>query len=317
MNHLARTSCLAVVVAASACGTWSNRDLEFANALPTASDLKSKLPVSSGTTSPLTGGIMRHHDGLNVGDPSDAYADAKSASTSFNGIIDFLLGTVDSVRSVPPTSRTTDSRTWGPFTDSNDPNARFQVVITAQEATATFAWSLQVSVGSGAFFDVVTGSFAATTGSVKKGQGSMVVHVKDFRDVLKVDDTFKQLDQIDVRYANDMSPTTVNMTFTFKAGASSGLSSIGYDYLENADHSGTMHFQLTSTDPDITVRDVRGGWLASGVGRAVNHVLQGTYAGAMITECWDQAFAVTYYSESWAGGVTNGQPTACATIDGF
>jgi hypothetical protein len=260
---------------------------------------------------------MRHHDGLNVGDPSAAYAEARSASTSFNGIIDFLLSTVDAVRAVPPTTRSPDSRTWGPFTDSNNPSARFQVVISAQVATSTFDWALQVSVANAAFFDVVTGTFAATTGSVKKGQGSMVVHVKDFRDLLKVDDTFKQLDQIDVHYANDMAPTTVSMAFTFKAGASSGLSSIGYDYLENADQSGTMHFELRGNDPNITVRDVRGGWLPSGVGRAVNHVIAGNYAGAMVTECWDQAFAVTYYAESWAGGVTNGQPTACATIDGF
>lgn len=316
MSYRVCTSCLAVLFAASACGTWSNRDLEFANALPTASVLKSKIPVASSTTSPLTG-VAMHHDGLNVGDPSGAYADAKSASTSFNGILDFLLSTVDAVRTVPPTSRGTDSRTWGPFSDSNNPNARFQVVITAQPATATFGWALQVSIGSADFFDIVTGTYAATTGSVKKGQGSMVVHVKAFRDVLKVDATFKDLDEIDIHYANDMAPTTVTMAFLFKVGASSGLSSIGYEYLENADFSGTMHFQLRSTDANITLRDARAGWLATGVGRAVNHVIEGNYAGATVNECWDQAFAVTYYAESWAGGVTNGLATSCASIDGF
>ncbi len=310
----ARTPLLSLIVV-SACGSWSNADLEYANALPSRAELKSKIPVTASTNQPLEGPSTRR-DALNVGDPSKAYADAKGAATTFNGILDFFLGVLDLVRAQPPTTRATDSRTWGPFSDNNNPGAQFSVVIHA-EADATFSWALRASVGSAAPFDVVVGAFKATDGSVKKGQGAMAVHVKNFRDVLKVDQLFKDIDEINITYANDASPSQVHMAFAFKAGASSGISAIGYEYLENDDRSGTIHYQVQSDSTTLTVLDTRAGWLPTGAGRALAKVLQGSFAGFTLTECWDPSFKVSFYSEGWLGGVTNGTPSACVDVPSF
>ena len=48
-------------------GSWANRDLEFASALPSKAQLRSKLPTTTSTTSPLTGGLTSRRDGLLVG----------------------------------------------------------------------------------------------------------------------------------------------------------------------------------------------------------------------------------------------------------
>jgi hypothetical protein len=304
-----------VVIALSACGSWSNADLEFANALPSRAELKSKIPVTASNTQPLEGPSTRR-DPLNVGDPSKAYADAKKAATTFNGIFDFFLGVIDLVRAQPPTTRTTDSRVWGPFPDSNNPGTQFSVIIRA-EADASFSWAIRASIGSADAFDVVVGTFKATDGSVKKGQGAMAVHVKNFRDLLKVDPVFKDIDEINITYANDTSPTQVHMVFTFKAGASSGISAIGYEYFENADRSGTLHYQVQSDSTELSVLDTRAGWLQTGAGRTFVRVLQGTYAGFTASECWDPSFKVTFYSEGWTGGVTNGMASSCVAVDGF
>lgn len=305
---------LALVALAGCGGTWSNKDLEFVSALPRPEDLRAKIPLTASSTSPLEG-VSTRRDGLNVGDPSNAYANAKKASGEFNTILDTLLSIIDRVRQVPPTTRTKDTRVWGPWPDSNNPGFEFQVVIK-QVDDVNFAWGIQSRPKNGAFFDVVQGAFKASA-SARRGQGLMKVLVKDFRDVLKVDDNFKQLDEIDVGYITDMFPRRVEMLFTFRAGSTSGLSALGYTYREQEDTSAAMRFQLRTTSPDATVLEMNAAWLANGSGRGLGRVLEGTYAGATISECWDTAFKVTYYEETWPGGQKVGDPASCVAIPGL
>jgi hypothetical protein len=307
---------LVAVCSLCACGgSWSNRDLEFASALPSRAELKSKLPTTASGTSPLTGvGVQR--DGLNVGDPSKAYADAKNAATTFNGILDFLLTILDNVRALPPTTRTTDSRTWGPYSDSKNPGFEFLVTIR-QTAADTFEWKLQVNkVAAGTTITLVTGAYKASA-TAKKGQGSMTVAVADFRDQLNVDNNFKQLDAITIGYMTDTWPIHVSMDFTFKAGAASGVSAIGYTYLEREDHSGSLGYEVRSTSADLTVVQTTAGWTTAGPGRARGTVTEGTYKGFILDECWDKAFTVTLYAERWPGGKVNGDEASCPVIAGF
>jgi hypothetical protein len=178
-----------------------------------------------------------------------------------------------------------------------------------------YSWALQAHQGSGDFFTVVEGQFDPS-GSVKQGSGRMLVTVADFRDRLSVDDTFKQLDQIFIAYDTASAPVTVGMAFQFKDGNDAGISGVGYQYKENADLSGTIFYEVRSTSAETSVVDATAGWLPSGVGRAVEKVVAGTYAGFSVSECWDTAFKVTLYSESWPTGVTHGSLAACPTIPG-
>lgn len=314
---------LAVAVAAlalSACGTWSNRDLDFVEALPTRDDLKAKLPVSA-TAQPLEG-VSTRADGLNVGDPSTAYAATKKAQTDFNGLLDFLLGVVDTVRTLPPTTRTADSRTWGPYADRKNPGWEFAVTIAqtnAADQPAQFGWAIRARKTGADFIDLLDGTFTPSD-TAKRGDGAIAVHVKDFRDQLAVNADLKQLDSIAIAYDTKGFPRRVGMQFAF--ASTSSLSSLGYTYQEQADQSGFLVFRATRPDPVLAapaqqVLDFGSKWLASGAGVAAVVVKSGSYAGATVAECWDTSFKVSYYAESWAGGQTSGLRTDCVDVGGF
>ncbi|MBL8938278.1 MAG: hypothetical protein JNM69_27180 [Archangium sp.] len=312
MRHVLLFSVLVI----TACGgSWSNRDLEFAAALPSRADLSSKLPTASTTGQPLS-----RSDGLNAGEPSQAYADTKKAVSEFNGLLDFFLGVLDSVRSVPPTARDGQSRTWGPFTAKDNPGFQFQVIIAlvATEPQETFGWKLQVrKLGTQAWVDVVRGNFQASPETVRKGMGTIEVPVKDFRDLITVDPNFRQLDSIVIGYFTAGFPNTAQMAFTFAPGNTSGLSGAGYAAKRLQDGSGAMGFSLRSLDPNTTRLDTVSKWRADGAGVSVANVVEGNYRGATRTECWNASFKVTYFKENWPGGQESGNASTCVSVEGL
>ena len=158
------------------CGNWSNRDLDFVNALPNREALKSRLPTSADKR---LGDVQTRKDGLNVGDPSGAYATTKEAKATFNGLIDSVLGLVDSIRQYPPTTRTPEARVWGPFADQNNPGFEFRLTVTQVDETK-FSWALEAHKLGADYFSIVTGLFVPTQ-TLTEGQGSMVVHVSAFK----------------------------------------------------------------------------------------------------------------------------------------
>lgn len=304
-----------VLLAAACGGNWSNRDLDFANALPDRALLKSKLPASSTTTSPLSG-VQTRHDGLSVGDPSNAYADTKKAKTDFNGVIDNVLGAVDAIRQYPPSARTTNARTWGPYADTHNPGFEFRLVITQTDDTS-FAWSLDSHKTGEDFFSIVSGSFVPTM-SLTRGQGAFVLHIKDFKSKIVVDPGLQALDEISVTYATDVFPSTVAMVFTFSSGNASGLSKIGYTSRALADASGALQFLISTPDnAQISSTKINASWLPSGAGKSVGSIQTGTLAGASQTECWNAAFLVTYFKQDWLGGMTSGVATDCVDVPGL
>lgn len=307
-----RTSIFMALVVLSGCGgNWSNADLAYQNALPRRDDLKSKLPTSS-SSSPLEG-VGTRRDGLVVGDPSSAWAQTRKAATDYNGLLDMLLGVVDQVRQIAPTSRTADSRTWGPFDDSNNAGREIQVVISRVDEV-NFAWRIESRAKNAEFVRILDGNFKATD-TARRGVGTITVHVKDFRDVVKVSNEIAQLDELTIGYVTDMFPKRVEMLFTFKPGSTSGFSSVGYTAREQADGSGAMRFLYTAPGPEIQELEISSAWKPTGEGKGLGTVRKGTYLGFNVTECWGRSFTVTYYAESWAGGATSGAASDCATID--
>ncbi len=309
-----RTTTLLPLFVLCACGgSWSNKDLEFVSTLPSRDALSSNLPQPK-AGSPLTG-VSTRHDGLNVGDPSQAYARTRKASADFNSILDFLLGVVEKVRALPPSARTADSRTWGPYSDPNNPGFRFRLTITQLDLTH-YRWAIESLPQTGDAFPIVTGAFEATA-SLLEGKGAMTVHVKEFRDRLKVSPDLARLDQIAIGYVTDSDPRLSRLEFTVAPGAVSGLSSIGYTAREKSDGSGAMRFLFTTLDPNVTELEIGSVWLHSGAGVAVMTVKKGSYAGATAVECWDEGFVVTYAAESWPGGAVSGKQSDCVKVAGL
>lgn len=304
---------LCVVVLAGCGGNWSNSDLAFANALPRTADLKSRLPPGS-TTQPLEG-VSTRRDGLVVGDPSGAWAQTRKAAADFNGMLDRLLGLVDQVRSLAPSARTPTSRTWGPFADANNPGREVQLSVTKVDEIS-FEWSIDSRPVGGDFIRIISGHLLAGD-TARRGQGNLVVHVKDFRDVVRVDGNVAQLDELVVDYATDRFPNVVEMNFTARPGSTLGLSSLGYTSRLAADGSGAMRFVYSLPGPGVTQLEIVSRWKPTGEGRSLGVVKAGTYAGANVTECWGRQFTVTHYAEGWPGGVVLGPESDCVAFEGL
>jgi hypothetical protein len=312
-----RTILLVSVSLLSACGgSWSNRDLEFAAALPSRAELSSKLPASASSGQPLT-----RSDGLNAGEPSQAYADTQKAAKDFNGLLDFFLGLLDTVRTVPPTSRSGESRTWGPFNAKDVPGSQFQVIIALVSTTPndTYGWKVQTrKLGTAEWTDLVRGTFQASAETVRKGQGQIEIPVKEIRAQIPVTDpNLASLDSIVIGYVTNADPTLSSMVFTFTPGNPEQLSAAGYQARQSSNGSGAMGFSVKTTNP-LTLRfDVVSKWRTDGAGISVATVSEGTYRGATRVECWDTAFKVTFYKENWPGGQESGRFEDCASVEGL
>ncbi|MCC6332932.1 MAG: hypothetical protein IT380_02970 [Myxococcales bacterium] len=305
---------LSAVVLAACGGNWSTKDLEFVNALPQRADLQARLPAVSSSTQPLEG-VSTRRDGLNVGDPSPMWTDTRKASTDFNLLLESMLAILDTLRRYPPTTRSDTTRVWGPFPDTKNEGFEFQVAIQ-QTGPKSFGWALQARPRAGQFFDVVTGVFEADA-SARQGQGSMTVHVTNFKDVLQVDPVMKALDQITVGYQTANWPHRVDMTFAFTPGNSTGLSAIGYTYRQQEDASGALAFQVRSSSAEATLLTTVALWNPQGAGKGQAVVDEGTYAGATVSECWNTSQRVVFSAQGWTGGQVSGVQADCVTIDGL
>lgn len=300
-----------VMLLAGCGGDWSNNDLTFANALPRREDLRAKLPKTA--TQPL-GGEGTRRDELMVGDPSSAWNQTVKAARDYNLVLDTLLAFVDQIRAVPPTTRTKESRTWGPYADQNNEGRQVQAIITRVDE-ANFEWKIQSRPTTGEWLTVLSGNYNATM-SARRGKGTVLVDVKSFREQLKIDDNFKQLDEINVGYMTDTWPQRVEMTFIFRPGAVSGLSQVGYTSRLQEDGSGAIRFVYDKpSDTNVSQLEVNAAWKPTGEGRALGEVTKGNFTGFTITECWGTNFLLTHYAESWPTGEVNGPSSSCVSID--
>src|SRR5437016_5192440 len=94
-----------LLCAVCACGNLSNEDIAFLVAIPRAGSLKVQVPAGDASQPACQFG--------NAG----VYTNAKATGASINAGLDGILKLVDTVRGLAPTSRTPDTRTWGPFPD--------------------------------------------------------------------------------------------------------------------------------------------------------------------------------------------------------
>jgi hypothetical protein len=298
---------LSLALAASACGggNWSNRDLEYLNALPSRDTLKSKLPTNE------------NKQGLAVGDPSKTYLDTKKASTDFNNILELILTVIETVRSLPPTTRGDDSRTWGPWPDQQNPGWSSQVTIT-KKSDELFEFEFRhLNTSSGKEFVSTTGQFKPTA-NLRRGQGVITINAGALTANLPSAAAFKGVQEVSIGYMTETFPTRVEMSFSIDAGtAMPGLSGIGYTYREQADKSGRMRFEYRTTATEIRRATVDARWLPSGSGRATTRIEEGQFAGATQEECWDAAFKIVYLDQSWTGGLKLGLIGACPNVEGL
>src|ERR1700737_5464051 len=142
---------VATLILACACGNLSNEDIAFVEAIPQKQQLHVQVP--QGATS----------QNLCAIGPADIFTSAKTPGVSTNAGARAIVALVDAIRTVTPTSRGEDSRTWGPFADKDHPDVRIKVVMVRElDATLTPGrWIYTIAGGkaAGPFLPVLGGGF--------------------------------------------------------------------------------------------------------------------------------------------------------------
>lgn len=297
---------LALCLVGLACGNYSNEDLEFMAAVPTTTQLAVELPAAVNTVAEAEL-AKRTHDAI----------------ATVNGALRDVLGLVDGVRAYTPTSRTDDSRTWGPFPDGQHPGWSWELIVL-RDATSptTFTYQLQTqnAAAQTGWLLFVSGSFDGA-GGARQGSGQVAANFKALSDAqFPLDSGAAKLADLSIAYHNvDLagSPTQVTMTIDSAPDATGSVTSLNIQYEILTDQSGEMAFTLTGNlvaGPATEIVQVNSQWLPSGAGEATMRVASGDGAGLEQTECWDGAFAATFESKPWSPADDVGTADACPAL---
>ncbi len=253
--------------------------------------------------------------------------DTHNGISNVNTMLDEVLGLVDAIRSYEPTSRTSDSRTWGPFADSNHPGWEWKLLITRQADGTTFDYDLSVQNTKAAvptWVDFVTGTFDLA-GGVKQGNGTVSADFSALAAAsFPLDANTSPLATLTITYQNYQtpgSPVSVMLEIDrVKADPTTGVTKVTFMYEILTDGSGEIAFTLVGNvipGPAIETLDINAQWLPTGAGRATLSVASGDGAGMTQTECWDATFEATYNDKPWSMTEDVGDPSLCPVLPAF
>ena len=288
------------------CGNYSNEDLEYMSVVPEQSELSANLPAAQ--------------DAVQLASAAELYKTTHNVTETLNGALAKFLGLIDAIRHYSPTSRTADSRTWGPFPPSlENPGWRGEMQIVHSSPARVDYWFGLVPVASPGDLPlrIIEGSFQFGA-NLREGHGEMNVTTDKAR-AAGVTLNLGLLDHMEVTY-DVMGPTVavhMNITNLPNPLKADDIRQATYDYAVVADGRGAMTFTFMANavpGPAVETFRLTSRWLGTGEGRAEVEVVAGDGAGARQVECWGRQFAVTYNLKPWAPQENAGDPGACADI---
>jgi hypothetical protein len=310
---------LSLMAAAAGCGNYSNEDLEFMNALPETGDLQANLPARSSALEPASEAELARL--------------THNTTNSFNRLLDDLTGIVDTIRTSSPTSRTPDSRTWGPFPADRSKGVNLDWktrMIMTRDLTVKDQFDYEIDVHKDGSSELewlvfIRGTFMSGL-TARRGMGHVELVTADVRAAgLDVSD-LGVLDSLVIDYRRLPILTTVDMTITdLPAAGSTDAPMVLFHYKQTATGRGQMIFDLignlVTTGPAIEDVQVTSNWLPTGEGLAQLRVLSGDGVGLQQAECWDTSFDATFNVKPWAPmeqvAPTGDQASLCPDIPAF
>jgi hypothetical protein len=294
---------LAAVAAAAtlslvACVQQDDAPQDLARAIPTADQVKIKLPETSTRA---------------IGQLANWYVATRDVTRTFNTSSAWVLILIHTIVQFPVTTVSGDTYTWGPWSEALDP-AEYKLEVRAVgDGTYEYRLSGRSKTQAGAQFEVVIDGTADPRAGDDKGSGEFAV---DFDASKRVN----PIDSGDARgsmHANyDLAKGHLDLTIMSTDAAGKPVAA-DYAYNAAADGGGDMVFDVGANiggGPVLETVTLRSRWLGTGAGRADARISGGDLAAltATASECWDTSFKRVFYVDSGPYLPTEGVQSACA-----
>ncbi|MCA9567866.1 MAG: hypothetical protein KC656_08490 [Myxococcales bacterium] len=236
-----------------------------------------------------------------VGQTADSYVWTRNATQHVNGLIGFVLTTVDTITDFQPTYSSDDNEyLWGPWNDGGlDPNET-ALYVRHDDVAGTYGWAIiqrpKESTSDADWVPVVAGE--ATPGETEDtGSGFFVI---DFDAIAALNPAESTTGRFASRY--EISADGVSAEAGFEDFSENGgpLANALYRYDQDGTGAGAMDLGLEAdTDDEGTEREtivLRTRWMADGQGRGDMVVFGGDMGPFVLaaSQCWDSGFDSVY-----------------------
>ena len=276
-------SALALGCLAGCGGTLSNDDIAFIEAVPQKESLHVNVPPRSAQALSTLG-------------RADVFIRAQDIARGVNGGLDGVLGLLDFIRGVTPSTRSQTGRTWGPWADREHPGVEYQVVMEreadAQGALYRFRYSLNARRAPGGYLPIIDGAFYGA--QAKNGAGSLNIEF-DHSQSLGINKPTDPVKPMDIQYDFTGNPRTLDLNLGRNANGGFGLSSFDYGYAIYADGHGLFNYAFPDGSGNLFT--VQTWFTATAAGKAAIDVVHPPFFEDKLTECWDSTLALTFISD--------------------
>jgi hypothetical protein len=286
------------LVAACACGGAQTFQDQARDAMPSSSSVRMGNPSDSQASTGASGQLQQDLGASS----SDWYKATVGFVVSVNGATVWTLGIVEAVTSLPATTCSDDSCTWGPGSNALDPNT-YRLTVS-KNADESFHWNLDAQSKSkpGSSFVTIISGNATPSGIHHRGSGTFTI---DLDAAATLDAHATDHGKIEIEYSN-VGPAHIVARFTGindKDPQHTGqLGNAYYDFRELVSGGGDMEIAWHNTSTDER-DDIHSRWLVDGSGRADVTALV-TSGNLSLSNCWATAgagFTTTFDSLGHVG----------------
>ena len=302
---------------------------EFRDAVPQSEAVSLSGPDGSGAPSgsSSTASAPPPRGALSTTPPAPAYAKwygfTRDMRDGVNVVTASVLGSVWLIIQSEPSATTTDTATWGPYTDELDPATyRFRVTrIATDEYDYVLEGRPKASTSDADYQAVLTGHGYGKP-SAMHGQGTFAINL----DNAKALDPYKHPNDsgsvsIDYDLPRDFPDNAERLSRTITATVTpQGEAHYSVESVASPDHTGSIlvNAHVDIDDSKMTKLEdvvVLGRWAATGAGRADIKITGGDLPASTplvdASECWGTDFTQSYYSDSVGFAPTAGDVSAC------
>lgn len=264
-------------------GTLSNDDIAFIEAVPRKDALHVNVPARSAQALSALG-------------QADVFVTAQNIAAGVNGGLDGVLGLLDFIRGVSPSTRSELARTWGPWAQAEHPGIEYQVVMNreldAKGDLYRFRYSLNARRAPAGYLPIIDGYFYGA--QAKSGSGSLNIEF-DNSHALGINQPNDPLKPMDIQYDFTGDPRTLDLNLGRNADGGFGLSAFDYGYAIYRDGHGL--FDYAFPDGKGNLFTVQTWFTATAAGKALIDVVHPPFFEDRVTECWDGTLSLTFISD--------------------